>query len=330
VVPVTAGNSGCSFSINVESSAAGSLGGGPGACTPSTVNGTYTVGTVLNTSNTVQVQITATAAGGYNIKSDTVNGMSFSASGSAVVGTQNITLNGAGTPVASGPQIFTLRFGSSICTFTVDCQPAVTLSNDYFPRTTNSNWSYEYDDNPNDSLYRVAIAQTLTANSLTYNIFLQNDGSGLDSSGYYRKNAGDYFEWFNAGLFLGYDNGVWGEYIMLKDNVAAATNWKSSGFMGTIGGTALNVRFSYTVLQKDVPVTIDASTGSTTYQNVIVVEEKLEVEVAPGTWQDATNAIDYYGKSYYAKGIGLIKFEAYNATSTIVLIKQELRRYQVF
>ncbi len=324
---VTFGSSSCTFIVNVQTgNAVGTLGGGPGACTPSTVNGTYTVGAALTAANTVQVQINVTTAGSYNITSNTVAGMTFALAGTAAVGTSNITLNGTGTPTASGAQTFTVTFGTSTCTFVVNVQAA--LSNDYFPRTTNSNWSYEFNDVSDDSLYRKVIANTHSALGNTYNIFMADDGTGLDSSGYYRKNGGDYFEYFDFGGYVGYDGESWGEYTMVKDNVAAGTNWKSGGFAGTISGNPINVRFSFTILQKDVPITILASTGSTTYQNVIIVEEKFEVEVAPGVWQDATSQVGY-GKSYYARGIGLIKFEVHD-TGGNVTDWQELRRYQVF
>lgn len=93
---------------------------------------------------------------------------------------------------------------------------------------------------------------------------------------------------------------------MVKDNVAAGTNWKSGGFAGVIAGpppTPLNIRFSFTIPagQKDIAVTVVTSLGTVTYQNVIVVEEKFEVEVTPGVWQDATTTLDFYGKSYYAR-----------------------------
>ncbi len=324
----------CSFSVNVINPggpAVGTLGGAPSACTPSTVSGIYVVGGALNTTNKVQIELNVTTAGTYNITSNTVTGFSFAATGSINVGNnQLIDLAGTGTPTTAGPQVFTVTFGSSTCTFTVNVLP-----NDYLPRTTNSNWSYEFDDDATDSLYRVAIAATKVVPAGTFNIFMSNDGNpappALDSSGYYRRNGGDYFEWFDAGSFVGYDNPSWTEYILLKDNVAATTNWKTptNGFAGTVSGTPIKVRFSYTILEKDVPKTVVTSTGSATYQNVIVVQEKLEVEVAPGVWQDATSTIDYYGKSYYARGIGLIKFEALNA-SNVVTFLMELRRFQIF
>ena len=332
---ITFGSSTCTFTVIVlpaASGAVGTLGGGPGACTPSTVNGIYTAGVVLSAANTVQVQINATTAGTYTISTNSVTGFSFSGNGSAVLGTQLITLNGSGTPTTAGAQTFTVTFGASTCTFVVN---VVALSTDYFPRTTGSNWSYEFDDNidPTDTIYRFGIANTHPALGNTYNIFMQNDGTPpIDSSGYYRKNGGDYFEWFNAGSFIGYDPPpVWAEYTFLKDNVPVGTTWFSQGFAGIVAGpppTPLNIRFNYKIFLKDVAVSITTSLGTVNYTNVIVVEEKFEREIAPGVWQDITTAVGSF-KSYYARGIGLIKFEAFDGSGGSVYL-QELRRFQVF
>jgi hypothetical protein len=325
--PVTAGSSTCTFSITVTSAAVGTLAGGPSACTPFTLSGTYTAGTALVTSNTVQVQINVTTPGTYSISTNTVNGYSFSASGTAGTGTQTVTLNGNGTPTAAGSNTFTVTFGSSTCTFVVNVVVAPVI--DYFPRTTNSNWSYEIDDVADDSLLRKVYPQTLAAIGNTYNIFMADFGTGFDSSGYYRKSGGDYFEYFDFGSFIGYDNPLWVEYTMLKDNVAANANWKSNGFSGTVSGTPITLRFSYTILQKDVPITIVTSTGSVTYQNVIVVEEKFEQQTGPGTWQDITVLLDFYGKSYYARGFGLIRYEAFDASGAVIG-QEELRRKVIY
>lgn len=324
----------CNVQVTVFPAGAGgpaafTLSGGPGACAGATVNGTYIKGLALTTNNNVIINVNVTTIGAYNIAT-TFQGMTFSASGVfSATGPAIVTLAGTGTPTTTGINTVPITAGASTCSFVVNCLPP--LSNDYFPRTTNSNWSYEYGDNVNDTLYRKAIATTISAAGNIFNIFMQNPGTGLDSSGYYRRNTitGEYYEWFDAGDFLGYNNPVWAEYIMLKDNVAVSTNWKSNGFSGTVGTTPISVRFSYTILQKNVPITITTSKGTATYQNVIVVEEKIEGEITPGVWQDITAAIDYYGKSYYAKGIGLIKFEAYN-NANVVTNKQELRRFEVY
>ena len=327
-IPVTAGASTCSFTVTVGGVAVCTLGGAPGTCTPSTLSGSYMQGVALTATNTVQLQVTVTAIGVYSISTNTVSGFSFSGTGNfTTTGIQTVILNGTGTPSITGPVTFTVTAGTSSCTFVVTVVPI-----DYFPRIANSNWSYEYDDNSVDSFYRKAITPTLSAIGNIYNIFMFNDGTGLDSSGYFRKASTDYFEYFDAGAFIGFDNPQWAEYIFLKD-AAASTNWKSPAFTGTYTppppdpAQTLTIRFSYTILQKDVSVSITTSKGTVSYPNTIVVEEKYE-QLVGATWTDATPAVGY-GKSYYARGVGLIKYENFTPAGA-VNYQFELRRYQVF
>jgi hypothetical protein len=120
-VPLTVNATTCNFVIPVGLAAEGTLGTTAGACTPATVNGTYTVGTALvSTTNTVQIQVNITTAGVFNIVTNAASGISFSASGSfPVTGTTLVTLNGTGTPSSSGIKTFTVTFGTSTCTFNV-------------------------------------------------------------------------------------------------------------------------------------------------------------------------------------------------------------------
>jgi hypothetical protein len=328
---VTFGSSTCTFTITVNAAGGpvvGTLDGGPGACAPITVNGTYHQGAAFNACNSVQVRVDVTVGGTYTISTNNSAGFSFSKSGTIAVGNdQLITLDPVGGPPnAAGTQNFTVTFGASTCTFSVVVQAVGT---DYFPRTTNSNWSYEWDDDPLDSLYRTVIAATHSANGNTYNIFMANDGSGLDSSGYYRKNGSDYFEWFDYGSWLGLDDEGWAEYIMLKDNATVGTPWIAGTFTGTASGTPIWVQFRYTVTQKDVPITNVTSLCSITYQNVIVVEEKIWVSLDGITYDDFTDDLDYYGVSYYGRGIGLIKFEEHAEDGSIQAV-QKLRRRVVY
>jgi hypothetical protein len=118
-INVTVGATTCSFVITVVDPVTGSLGGGPGACTPVTPNGTYTINVPLTAANTIQVQITTAAIGPYSVSTNTVAGISFAGSGTSTGATQLILLTGTGTPTASGPQNFTVSFGTSTCTFTL-------------------------------------------------------------------------------------------------------------------------------------------------------------------------------------------------------------------
>ncbi len=320
----------CNFTVTVTGPCEGTLGGAPGACTPSIVSGIYVVGSPLSgPGNNVQIQVSITTAGSYNISTNTVTGITFSGTGTIAVGpNQNINLVASGTPTTAGPQTFTVTFGTSTCTFTVNVLP-----NDYFPRTTNSNWSYEWDNDPTDSLYRVAISATNPTAFGTFNIFMENDGTvplpALDSSGYYRKSGGDYFEYFDLSA-IGLDNPQWVEYTFLKDNVAAGNSWTSTGWTNALGGTPFTFRFKDSIEQKDVAVPQTTSLGTVNYQNVIVVVERIQLQVGPA-WVDATSFFGY-AKYYYARGIGLIRIELFDApgTSPTPSFVQRLRRHQIF
>lgn len=196
-------------------------------------------------------------------------------------------------------------------------------SNSYFPVTMNSNWSYEFDDDPTDT-FQIKITGTLSAIGNTYSVMMPTQPR-WDTS-YYRKSGGDYLQWFDYGEWLGQDDPASIEYTMLKDNVPVGTNWKSADLQGTYQGVPENYRLSHTILQKDVAVTITSSTGTVTYPNVIVVDQNVEEETSPGVWQPLLNRHKHF---YYARGVGMIKYESVLSSGNISYAAN-LRRYQVF
>ncbi len=107
------GSNTCSRTITFASS------GGAGTitnCTTGALNGTYTQGTAMNSSNTIQLTVNATQTGAWSASSTTVNGVTFSGSGTfASTGSQTITLTANGTPSAAGSFGFTFSLGSSTC-----------------------------------------------------------------------------------------------------------------------------------------------------------------------------------------------------------------------
>jgi hypothetical protein len=243
--------------------------------------------------------------------------MTFSGSGSfSATGAQTVILTGSGTPAATGTFPVSVTVGTSTCTFSI-----TVAAIDYFPRTTNSNWTYEFDNDPVDTLQRNVISATKSALGNTYNIFMQSDASGVDSSGYYRKSGSDYYQYFDIGDLFGLDNSLWGEYIFLKDNVAANTVWRSSNFSGTFSNNPILIRVKETIIQKDVSVTVNG----TAYPNTIVVKEEYEYSFDAGAnWTIA----DIYSMYYFSRNIGMIKFEPFDTMGSIYL--QELTKYQVF
>ncbi len=92
-----------------------------GDCMPITVTGSYKKDTLLKpTTNYVDVQVNITKIGSYFIKTDTLNGYSFSATGvAAVTGVNTVRLLATGRPVAPALNVFTVRYDTSICQFDI-------------------------------------------------------------------------------------------------------------------------------------------------------------------------------------------------------------------
>ncbi|WP_336518480.1 hypothetical protein [Pollutibacter soli] len=109
-IPVTVGTSSCSFPVTITGPAAYTIN-----CASAIVNGDYTQGVALNATNTIQLEVNATAAGAYSIFSN-VNGMTFAGSGNfSAAGTQTITLNGTGTPTNAGDISVPITGGTASC-----------------------------------------------------------------------------------------------------------------------------------------------------------------------------------------------------------------------
>jgi hypothetical protein len=120
---VALGTASCSFDISFAAAAPPavfSLAGAPGACTLPLINGVYTAATPLSATNTVTIKVNVSTAGSYSIVTNTVNGISFSASGVFTATGTNVpvTLSGAGTPVAAGTTTLKPNLAST-CSFDI-------------------------------------------------------------------------------------------------------------------------------------------------------------------------------------------------------------------
>lgn len=118
---VTGGGGSCMFTIRVApkagtSAAVYTLTGAPGNCLTPVIRGFYQTGTGLSALNTIELKIDVTTAGDYDLKTDTLNGISFRATGVLPVGAgQIVILKGSGTPVAVQTTTLTPRFHGSAC-----------------------------------------------------------------------------------------------------------------------------------------------------------------------------------------------------------------------
>lgn len=298
---VTFGSSTCNFTLNFGAGTApatGTLGGSPGSCTPVTPAGVYTQGVALTASNTVLVQVNVATVGSYSISTTTVNGVSFSATGTfTTTGIQNVVLTGTGTPVSSGAQSFAVTFGTSTCNFSITFA-AVT---DYFPTTVNSFWDLGNTAPPKDSFKIISTSRTKSIGGSSYNVFTYDSipSTGFPSELYYRKSSGLYYENFNTQNFFGFDSpGTPSdvEYIFLKDNVAQGATWNSPTITGTQSGTSYTLYIKMTLYQK---VTTSTTVGSVTSPDILKMRYEYFVNLSPAT-PFATE------ERWFAKGIGLI------------------------
>lgn len=96
--------------------------GGTGVCTGAVIEGTFKVGTATTSANRVILAVMVDSVGTYNIITSTVNGVSFSGSGTfTATGAQTITLTASGTPATAGDFNFTAGAGG--CSFTITVVP---------------------------------------------------------------------------------------------------------------------------------------------------------------------------------------------------------------
>lgn len=121
--PVTNATTTCNISITFTTTitnATYALSGSPGSCTGAVINGTYTSGSPLTVLNTVMINVNVTVPGNYTIATTTVNGISFSASGTFnITGLQQVILNGTGTPAVAGTFNYPLSGNGNTCIFSV-------------------------------------------------------------------------------------------------------------------------------------------------------------------------------------------------------------------
>ncbi|MEO7311615.1 MAG: hypothetical protein ABIX01_14520 [Chitinophagaceae bacterium] len=125
---------GCSFTIDVAATpvamATFTLAGAPNDCQNAIAAGTYQDGVAMDAANTVNIMVNVTAVGVYTLSTDTLDGISFSKSGTfTTTGLQAITLAGHGTPLLARNLVFTPANGASHCSFNVtvlNAQPLAT------------------------------------------------------------------------------------------------------------------------------------------------------------------------------------------------------------
>ena len=297
--------------------AVGSLLDTSGNCRDILINGNFKQNVVLDYTNYIKVAVTFTSIGNFTIYSDTVNGYYFIASGYAyTTGQKSLTINGYGNPTLPIDANFKLHFNSSTCFFTVPNNAQVVTTpdtkNDYFPTTTNSNWTY-FNSAINDTSIVNVLSTNLTINGNIYRQFkLTVPKFGQSDTLFYRKDgAGNYYKYYAIG------SGPKTDFIFLKDYAAVGTTWDSPTVIGNISGNPTNVKYRYTILSKDITSTI----GANTIDSIINVQEDTQYFIS-GAFSTQTTFI--YS---YAKKVGLVDVEQQNAIPNIMV---PVRRWSIF
>src|SRR5689334_16457931 len=184
--------------------------GGPklaGYCTNMLAKGNYQVGKELTDSNSLVIEVQVTTKGFYRITSDTVNGFSFSGSGSvADTGRTEIQLTGHGKPVIPERSLLSVQFDSSFCQVQVTVLDTLsnvvqTTNSDLFPLAENNTWSYDDLSYPPDSLVNT-ITGTSVYNSLPH--FVMSDFISFfpaTNESYYRRAGVDYLAYEAVSTF---------------------------------------------------------------------------------------------------------------------------------
>lgn len=121
----------CSFAITVFDSGLGTslytLGGSPGNCSISSINGNYLTGQVMTPANTVEMTVNVTGTGTYIIAGTAINGVSFGATGVFTnPGIQNIFLKATGTPSVAGSFNYPVTNATTTCNFSINYTTTVT------------------------------------------------------------------------------------------------------------------------------------------------------------------------------------------------------------
>lgn len=89
-------------------------------CDRSKLKGDYFKDSVLHSTHEITFEIQAEQTGKWNIKTETINGMSFSGSGEfTTTGLHNISLKGTGKPLKHGLFQFRAESGANYCSFIV-------------------------------------------------------------------------------------------------------------------------------------------------------------------------------------------------------------------
>jgi hypothetical protein len=236
-IPVTVSGSTCSFPLKVTGPAVYTIN-----CGSAVVNGDYTQAATLTAANTISVELTATTAGAYLI-TGTVNGMTFTGSGTAVAGAQTVTLTGSGAPLEGGDFSIPLAGGTATCN--------VDITVEDIPVPTDMVWEFKQGSTTYSGPSTGGVAGTIdNAEALSFNgtsavgnfafVFSIRKVGGLTTGDYSTKLSSPYTQVILLNVSTAetmYISSIAGGALTMKITLLDRAN---KIIQGTFSGTALN------------------------------------------------------------------------------------------
>ena len=276
--------------------------GAPGTCGSFTPFGNYIKDTTLDGRHYVTVNVNVTSPGTYSITTNTVNGYSFSGSGTfGATGVQTVKLQGNGKPIAAGSNAFTVTAGTSTCTFSVTTAATA-------PQSCSANVQGTYTvGTALTATNKVSITHTYAAAG-SYNVSTNTVNGYSFGPSSYTATAGSNTVTLTA----------------TGTPTAAGTNnftvdfgdGQTCSFSVTAAGVA-NTDYFPTTLGSYW--TYDDGTGADTFKVAVTGPITVNVFSAPGaststTYQKFTYSGAYTGDEYYRKDASGNYFQFYDTT----------------
>lgn len=318
----------CTFTITTIPPAGG---GGTSAFTVACGGAadSLTIGAAPTATDTVHINVNVTTAGTWTLTSTSAQGVTYSGSGTfAGTGAQTVTLTATGTPTgAAGIVNLTVTSGASNCSFPVTLQAAAPPPNgDIFPLTANSWWSY---DDPagfialGDSAKIVNVG-TQTFGGNVYRIFERRDEDTPWDTVYFRKDgAGNYHEWTWADYYTGvlaFDTEIMGDILFAKENMTQGQTWTSQEFNGQVGGVPVKIQYFDTCYAANVAETVNGKAFTGVYK----VKWRPKFNAGAGYMDEFVGF-----ETWFAKGIGMIRFDAIDLSNGTPVVQLLIRNWQV-
>jgi len=303
------GTSTCTASVTVlngTSTASFMLQGSPNSCIIDTVIGGYIKGVTADTSSQVIIAVNVTTPGTYSVSTNTVNGYSFSTSGTfSSAGLQTISLVASGTPLNAGTDVFTVNAGSSTCSFSITVLSAiVATNNDLFPLSMSSFWNYD-DLYYKGSTVKNIVIDTATREGNLYTVMEEQISPGGPLLHFYRKNGSEYLEYMAIDDYTGsfrYGKRIYDDILFLKENLSKGDTWETKEFTDTADfGQVIVLQYRFACSAADVSAVV----GTNAFSHVYKIEMVPWLRTTSGPYGQANEKYTWY----YAKGVGLIYYK---------------------